>query len=47
MQENCTYCGDEILTDGIREDDRVFCCQECLDAYAEDAFDYLDQRFDE
>lgn len=48
MQESCAYCGEEILADAIRQDDQVFCSQECLDAYNGDAFDFLDQvGFDE
>lgn len=47
MEESCAYCGEEILVDPIRRDERVFCCQDCLDAFSEDSFDYLDQQFEE
>lgn len=47
MQETCPYCGDEILADAFTRDDRVFCSQECLDAfYDEEAFDYSDPGYD-
>ena len=46
MHETCAYCGDEILDDVFTRDDRVFCSQECLDAYDEEAFDYSDPGYD-
>ncbi len=47
MTEHCAYCGDEIVAEAVRDDDRVFCCEECLDAFNEDSFDHMDQRLEE
>ncbi|UCG50379.1 MAG: hypothetical protein JSW58_09185 [Candidatus Latescibacterota bacterium] len=43
MEEFCAYCGDEILGEVVRHDDNVFCCQECLDAYNDEALLFLEE----
>lgn len=42
MEESCAYCGEEVLGEGLRQDDQVFCCQECMDAANQETFDFLD-----
>lgn len=42
MEETCSYCGEEILGEGVRYNEQAYCCQECVDAANEDAFDFLD-----
>jgi hypothetical protein len=43
MEEFCAYCGEEIVGDGIRQNDNAFCCEECLDAYNEEAMLFLEE----
>lgn len=45
--ETCAYCGDEIEGDGFRMYDRVFCSQECLDAYSAEGLDFLEEEYEE
>jgi predicted nucleic acid-binding Zn ribbon protein len=45
--DTCAYCGDEIIGSGVRLYDQVFCSQECLEAYSEETFDFLeDEEFE-
>ena len=43
MEQFCAYCGDRVLGDAIRQKQNVFCCEECLDAYNEEALLFLDE----
>jgi hypothetical protein len=43
MDEVCAYCGDKVLGDAIRGNGKVFCCDECLDAYNEEALLFLEE----
>ncbi|MEJ2720736.1 MAG: hypothetical protein P8181_06290 [bacterium] len=43
MEEFCAYCGDRVYGDAIRENENVFCCEECLDAYNDEALLFLEE----
>ncbi|NIM18912.1 MAG: TRASH domain-containing protein [Candidatus Latescibacteria bacterium] len=45
--ETCAYCGDEIVDGGVTLDEHVFCCQECLEAFREESYEFLEnEEFD-
>ena len=43
MEEFCAYCGGRVYGDAIRENENVFCCEECLDAYNDEALLFLEE----
>lgn len=43
MEEFCAYCGEEVMGGGVRQDDDVFCTQECLDAFNEEALLFMEE----
>ena len=44
MEDACAYCGDEITGEAVRQDEQVFCSQDCLDAYNEEALEFLEDE---
>jgi hypothetical protein len=43
MEEVCSYCGEEILVDEVRQSGYVFCSQECYESYSDEDFGYMDE----
>ena len=45
--EICAFCGEEVLEGGFTLYEHIFCSEECLEAYREEALDLLeDEEFD-
>ena len=44
MEEFCAYCGEEVVSDGVHQNDNVFCSRECLDAYNEEELLFMDEE---
>ena len=43
MEESCAYCGDEVPGGGVKQDEQLFCCQECLNAHNEETLSFLEE----
>ena len=40
MESTCAYCGEEVdEVEGLEQDGRTFCSEECADEYEEDEGD--------
>lgn len=44
MEEFCAYCGEVVIGEGPRQKDNAFCCEECLDAFNEEAMLFLEEE---
>jgi hypothetical protein len=44
MEEFCAYCGEEVVGEGVRQNDNVFCSQECLDAFNEEELLFMEEE---
>ncbi len=42
--EICAFCGDEVLESGFTLYEHVFCSEECLKAYREEAYDFIEDN---
>ena len=42
MENSCAYCGEEVLGEGYKQNDQVFCSEQCVDAANRETFDFLD-----
>lgn len=43
MVEFCAYCGEEMVDGSVRQNENVFCSQECLDAYNEETLLFAEE----
>ena len=43
MVEFCAYCGEEMVDGGMRQNENVFCSQDCIDAYNEEALLFAEE----
>jgi hypothetical protein len=44
--EICVFCGDEIIDGGVTLYDHTFCSEECMEAYREETYGFLEEEDD-